>query len=542
MSLEEKKDEKKITFEIKKPEIIVLLIFLAVVLFLELRVTLNTPISFGDEGFHTRMAQWIAENKEYPVWVPFEGTNLQQTGFGRPPVWNLLEAGFSFVFGFHESIIKFLTPFIAVLSGAALFLLIKKLYNNEKVALIASIIFVAVPSVVTYSVLFYTDVLYTFYFLLFVLTFILAIKSGEKKYWIVSAVFGALSFLSKTTGYAVYIFVVFAFIYQLIKERKLAPLLKKYSVWILISLVILGTFFVRSFFYYKTPDCSLPLPLFKSNECTIDNFQAKYQFAGRTEQAGTEVSPMAMGIMNFLSFVYGNIWFIVFGFVAGLILMFLRRNDVDILILIALITIIFILIQASSRAEDTSRYMLGWAPIVALIAGTFFDEVYNFIKKYQKYLALGVFVVVIVLACISLRDKLNTMFQVKQFSSLFFESCNWIKENTPKDSLIFTVWSYRTAYSCQRNAVGNFADMSLSRDLNYTLSVTKEQNINYIFIQKFSIDYQNQHLQESYDLDFVQFLENDTQHFKNVYENGPSLEDCIQQGGCDGNIVYEIVY
>jgi 4-amino-4-deoxy-L-arabinose transferase-like glycosyltransferase len=486
------------------------------------------------------MAQWIAGEKEYPVWVPFEGNNLQRAGFDRPPLWNLLEASFLFVFGFHEFIIKFLTPFIAVLSGIALFVLIKKLYN-EKVALIASIIFVAIPSFVTYSVLFYTDVLYTFYFLLFVLTFILALKTGAKKYWIVSSVFGALAFLSKTTGYAVYAFVVFVFIYQLIKEKKLVALLKKYSVWILISIVILSTFFMRSFFYYKTPACNLPLPLFKANECTINNFQSKYEFSGITEQVGTEVSPTQMGITNYLNFAYGNIWFVVFGFICGLLLLFLRRNDVDILIILSMATIIFILAQFIQRAEDSARYMLGWAPIIALIAGSFFDGIYDFIKKYQKYIALIVFIIVIIFAYLNLRDKLDTMFQVKQFSPLFFDACNWIKENTPKDSLIFTVWGHRTVYSCQRSSSGNLADISLSKDLNYTLSVAKQLGITHIFIQKFSIDSTNSHLSEKYDLDFVQFLENNPEHFKNIYENGPSLQQCLQQGGCDGNIIYEII-
>jgi hypothetical protein len=76
--------------------------------------------------------------------------------------------------------------------------------------------------------------------------------------------------------------------------------------------------------------------------------------------------------------------------------------------------------------------------------------------------------------------------------------------------------------------------------LNYTLSAAKQLGITHIFIQKFSIDSQNQHLQENYDLDFVQFLENNPEHFKNIYENGPSLQQCLQQSGCNGNIVYEI--
>ena len=79
---------------------------------LEMQVVLTTRINFGDEGFHIRMAQWIAEKREYPVWVPFEGTKLERSGFARPPAWNMLEASFMFIFGFHEVVVKFLTPFI----------------------------------------------------------------------------------------------------------------------------------------------------------------------------------------------------------------------------------------------------------------------------------------------------------------------------------------------------------------------------------------------------------------------------------------------
>ncbi len=532
-------EDKKITFEIKKTEIILLFLILSVILFLELRVTFNTPISFGDEGFHTRMAQWIAEEKEYPTWVTFEGSNLERNSFERPPVWNFLEASFLFILGFHESIIKFLTPFIAVLTSIALFVLVKRLYN-EKVAFIASIISIVIPSFVTYSVLFYTDVLYTFYFMLFVLTFILALKCGEKKYWIVSGVFGALAFLTKTTGVAVYLFIVFAFVYQLVKERKLM-MVKRYFILVLISVLLISPFFIRNFFYYKTPTCSFPLPFFSKSGCAIDKFESKYQFAGRTEQVGTEVSPTKMGITNYLAFAYGNIWFVVLGLICGLLLLFIRRSNIDILIIISLITIFYLLIQPSQRAEDLARYTLGWVPIIAIIAAIYFEAVYNFIRKYQKYIALIVFVIVIILGYQALTEKLNTIFQVKQFSPLFFEACDWIKGNTPENSLLFTVWSHRAVYSCQRNSIGNFADISLSRDLNYTLSVAKEKDITHIFIQKFSIDSSNSHLSEKYDLDFIQFLDSHPEHFKNIYENGVSLQECLQQGGCDGNIVYEII-
>jgi len=84
----------------------------------------------------------------------------------------------------------------------------------------------------------------------------------------------------------------------------------------------------------------------------------------------------------------------------------------------------------------------------------------------------------------------------------------------------------------------------LSRDLNYTLQVTKANEITHIFIQKFSIDPANKHYSEHYDLEFVQFLEAYPEHFVKVYENWASLQErqAYWQRGyqCDRNIIYEI--
>jgi len=150
------------------------------------------------------------------------------------------------------------------------------------------------------------------------------------------------------------------------------------------------------------------------------------------------------------------------------------------------------------------------------------------------------FVLVTLFGIETLSIKANSMWQIKQFSSLFFDACNWIKQNTPEDSLIMTIWAHRAVYNCQRNAVGNMADISISQDVDHILSTAKENGITYLFIQKFSLS--NTAYAETYTVDFVKLLEAHPEHFKVVYENGVSLEQCIQQGGCDGNIVYEIVF
>lgn len=535
--------DKEITIEIKKPELIVLLVLLSLFLILELQVTFSTKIVFGDEGYHTRMAQWISENKEYSVWTYFEGSNLQRDSFSRPPLWNILEAGFFLIFGFSEILVKFLTPFIAFLTGLVVFILVKRIYN-EKIAFVASIISIALPSFATYSVLFYTDVLFTFFMSLFFLMFTLGIKEESKKYWLLSGVFGALAILTKSPGFIIYPFVGLVFIYQFLKERKFYPLLKKYIPLALILVLIPSTWlFIRNLHYYGSPCYNPPfINIFNTSGCTIDKFQPKYSFAGRVEQTGTEQSVFGMGIANYLEFAYGPIYFVIFGLLCGLILVLNKKEFIGHILLMSLLFFLAIFYISTGRAEDTARYTLAWVSIIALISALWFEEAYKFLRKYQKYLALIVFVFVIFLSYQNLTGKLSVMAQVKQFSTTFFEACDWIKANTPEDSLLMTIWAHRAVYNCQRSAVGQVADIVLSNDLNYTLQVAKEEGVTHVFIQKFSIDFSNQHLAERYDWSFVQLLETNTNHFKKIYEDGPSLQQCSQQGGCDGNTLYEIVY
>lgn len=538
-------EEKEITLEIRRPEVFVLLTILIVVFVLEFRVSSSSPIVFGDEGLHTRLAQWIAQEKEYPVWYPFLGTNVDRGGFTRPPLWNTLEASFLYVFGFREGIIKFLTPFIAsILMGLAVYLLTKRVLNKGA-AFAAAIIAVTIPSIATYSVLFYTDVLFTFYFFMFALMLVLAIQTDSKKYWVISGVFGAFAFLSKTVGYSALILVGIYFLHSIYKQRKLdIKILKNYAILVLVFVLISSTYFIRSYAYYGTPSCDVSLPFFTHDECALKDLEykesGKYSYAGRTEMVGTETSVWKLGITNYIQFAYGNLWFVFLSFLGGLIILSYRREMVDELMLLIMALFLLLFYISTPRAEDTARYTLGWVPIIALISGVYFGEVYNFLKKYNKYLALVVFIIVIYYGFQNLQDKLSVMSQVKQFSPSFFDACNWVKQNLPKDALITTAWPFHTLYNCQRNVGGGGPDIVLSGDLDLALSTLKKQGVTHIFIQKWAISTQD--LTERYPLKFVQFLENNPDHFKKVYENGePNIEICAYRG-CDGAIIYEVIY
>jgi hypothetical protein len=200
----------------------------------------------------------------------------------------------------------------------------------------------------------------------------------------------------------------------------------------------------------------------------------------------------------------------------------------------------------TARAEDTARYSLNWVFLFGILAASFFSEIHEKISGFNKYIAVSVFAVVFILSFFyNFYPKLVTMQQVKQFSPLYFEACDWVKAHpgdVPTNATLFTIWSHRAIYNCQRNAVnpGLVPDMDLNNKVNVTLKAAKENGIDYIFIQKFSIDSQNRNIAEMYNLDFVNMLENNNQTFVKVFENGPIIQQCIQQGGCDGNIIYKV--
>ena len=537
--------EKEITLEIKKPEIFVFTAFIAVALALELIVTFQSPIAFGDEGYHTALAQYIAGRQEYFVWQPFENTKLVQHGFIRPPLWNFLEAGFFFLFGFSEVIVKFLAPFIAtVLVGAATYALVSKAFNKNA-ALMAAIIILSVPSFVTHSVLFTTEMLLVLYMVLFSFLLIISLQTGSKKYLILSGVFGGLALLTKTSAFMVFPAILLAFLYMLYKDKNYKHTFKQFLLIAVFLALVSGTFFIRSFVLYNITGTQLLDFITKAKTEITFSYTSKVNVAGAAPLSNTGLSVVNYGIKNYIEFAYGNPWFLFLGFLGGSIVLLMKRSKADILLIVIMLAYLPIMYQTTlgGRSEDTSRLALVALPAITAVAAIYFDTVYDFIKNYYKKLALIVFVLIIVLSVQQLNSKLISMKSVKQFSPLFFEACDFVKKNTTSDSLLMTIWDHQAVYNCQRNVISpnglpDQGDIELSKDVNLSVSRLKAHGINYIFIQKFSVSSGTE--QDRYPMDFINLMNENPNKFQKIFENGASVETCSQQDGCGGNIIYKV--
>jgi len=534
-----------ILYKANRTELMLLLLLLEVTIFIflsEIQVTLSSPIAFGDEGFHTQLAKLIAKNVQYYVWMPFEGSRVEDASFSRPPLWNLLEASFYYLLGFNPIIVEILTPFISVMTGIAVYILFKKTFNPS-VGFFAAIITITLPSIVTYADLFYVDTFLVFWVGLFLGFFLLFEKTEKKKYLIVSTIFAAFAILTKVTGFAIFFFYGLFFIYEIFKTKNF-KIIKKYFFILALLAIFLGGFALRSLYYYKTPICGLPvnLPFFKQT-CSINsNYTPKYQFSGRTADVGTEVSVYDFGLISYFNFAYGAIWFVPLVFVVGIMMIGMKKERLDIALLLFFISLLPVFyLTYTGRAEDAARYTLIAIPAMALISANYLDALSTFLSKYKRVLSVFFVATIIIISLVNFYSKNMTMTQVKQFSPSFLQACEWVRNNLPQNSTLLSLYGHPTVYNCDRNAVWvmqDLPDIILSNDLNLTTNRLKTDGIDYIFVQKFALS-QQQYMQ-NYPLSFIQFLLTYPKTFVNVYENGPNLNTCVNQGGCDGTIIYYV--
>lgn len=498
----------------------------------------------------------MAQNLDYPKWGDvIEGTKLFNGGYNRLPFGNLLEAGFYFVFGFHDGIIKFLNPLVGtILLGLVVFLVGLELKNKE-IGLIAAIIVMSVDALLTYSVLFYPDLFVSFYLAIFFLSFIKANKSNKKRYWILTGIFAALSFLPDAAGYVIFPSLIFLFLYQVYEKKEFFGVLKNYVILLIPFILIIGGYFLRNTLLFGSPFCSTPIlsGIFNTKSCSgSSEYKSIYNYGNAESALGSSI--LKVGLINYILFVFGNTWFVPFALICGSFVIILEKKPNYIYIFLILLSFLFIIYGSLyGRIEELSRNMIGTIPFIAIIAGSYLEVLYSFIKKYSKYLVVVFILLIMSISLWNTYQKLQNLKQVKAFSSYFFDACNFIKQNTSEDVLLITVWDHATIYNCQRRATSfgfmlDSPDIALSGNLTLMLERLKANEMTHIFIQKFSIS--KEMSLSKYPYDFVKFIDGHPEHFIKIYENGPTVSDCETQKGfnqngdliCDGTLVYEIKY
>ncbi|MEK6951738.1 MAG: glycosyltransferase family 39 protein [Nanoarchaeota archaeon] len=356
----------------------------------------------------------------------------------RPPLLPFLEF-LILKIGGGEILIRFLIILIPSILVVSLTYFVGKEMYNKKVGLIASIIMAVFWEALFNTTRLHVEIPLLFFTYLSILFFWKGYIKKEKKHYVwLFGVFLALAFLTK---YTIFLAGFSFLIFLLITER--FKFFKNKDLWIaaLLFFIILIPYFMWSYASFNTP-----FPFLK---------------AGGKGDVGRSLIESSKEIFGYIPFFLGWAFFIIFliGLIALLVKLFLgfdlllkrqdKSMDSDFFNLIFMIIFLFYFAFIMRGGED--RWVLPIALSLLLVTGRGFSIIYDLIKKYNRYVAVGLVVILLVIgsyqeikqADFIIKNKKDTYLQVK-------EAALWMKENSnPKDK-IFSVSLPQTFYYSER--------------------------------------------------------------------------------------------
>ncbi len=308
-----------------------------------------------DEAVYLGLARNILDGNGYSI-------NGGQESF-RPPLFPILIATTWKVFGFSEVVVRMWPIIFSVLTSLATYLFAKKLYN-EKIALWSALIVGTIPMFIFFSEKFLTESMFTFFSVLFLLTFYTAIEENKKFLFPVAGVLFSLSFL---TRYPAFLLAPVYFLYPIITRKKLDSWLLSYSYWlgIILALVLLVPWFILNQTVYGSPVASLSV---QGETVTSEFYTGEWHFYFRH---WIEI----FGLVGL--FVIPGVWKIVLNS---------KGSDKFLLLVFATLMVFFMFL---SRKEQ--RYLISFIPIFSVIFAYGFHEMRKWFGNSRMFTVLAVF-------------------------------------------------------------------------------------------------------------------------------------------------------
>ena len=361
----------------------------------------------------------------------------------RPPLLPLLEA-IIFKLGGTEFLSKIILELIpSTLIVLVSYLIVKEMYNKKLallVALFMSVFWLAIFN----TVRLHADILLMLFSFLAVYYFWKGyVKKGKNYYSWLIGIFIALAFLTKLIGALFgFIFLIFLLIIEKFK------FLKNKHLWIAFILMLLV---ILPYLIWQNNQYDTPIAFFKGSHVL-------------REPGNIGGKPIAWYVLNWLPWMLHIPFFILF--LIGILTFYTlilsfdlviknknneKYNDLFVLLWILIPLLYFIFLERD--AED--RWLLPIAlPLLILVSkGLYF--VYDVIKKYQKSIAVLVFIALILLGGYFQLARANeTILSKKDSYAQVKEASLWIKENSNEDDIIFSKSSTQMTYYAQRQTLG----------------------------------------------------------------------------------------
>lgn len=502
-------------------------------------VALSSPIAFGDENNYAVNGKWIAQNLIIPQYQPYFQTAVLHNPFSVKPLFYMFTSMSRLIGG--EFLNKLILPVFSILTSLLLYVFLKK-QGMPKAGMAAAFAFLMTPGLVTYGVLDYVETSLALFFSAAAIFGFYAFGGGGLKNSALAGIFSGFALLTDTTGFFILpIFVVYFILLNVgkaAKHRKIGrgaiiSSTKALIIILALSAVLLAPWLARNMEVYGK-FCYNPIPIGADcpakTDVKIDSYSGA-DYAGPQAPGGTGSSVAKMGFLSYFSFAFG--WAVAILMFFGLAALAARKDKLSLFVGIWFFIFLVVLLQQSffgGRAEDTPRYTLFGFASLAIIVGIFANDGFEFLKKLHVKFGVIIGIIFILLILYSLwvygADKLNTMKQVKSFSAGFFEACNWVQKNTPKDSIIFSTYAQHVAYHCNRNSAVNLPDQGFIQLSNNDSAYEhlKLHGFNYVFVPRFTISIVP--YSESISLKMLGYMDS-SPHFKKVYDNSDRYQDYV---------------
>jgi 4-amino-4-deoxy-L-arabinose transferase-like glycosyltransferase len=366
----------------------------------------------------------------------------------RPILFSLVTALF-FKISLTEFLPRFFVLVLSVISVIGVYYLGKELYN-EKIGLLSSF----------FASVFYLNLFFTYrllmdmpalaFFTFGTLFFYKYFKYKSNKLLYIGAVLISIGTLFKQST----AFILLAFFLYFLTTEKL-NFLKKKEIWIAalifvaiqLPYIIWGYIKFKGFVFTQATKVIIPQGV---------NHFSQYFFVGYQ---------MFNGYLQSFPFYFSWVFLIIF--VLGLLSMYklilgfdiliknkdesLNRDWFVLLILIAPLIVTSILI---GHTED--RYLLSTFSIIFIISSMFILKIYNYIKKYNKIIAI-IFLVFLLSFNIYIQifsaGHANDLIESKSYSYLEIKNAGlWLKENSAPTDVIATQSIHQIEYYSDRRA------------------------------------------------------------------------------------------
>ncbi len=507
-----------------------------------LRFSLYEPLGYGDEGFYLTRSENFGESFELSRTVFGETEIRGDRPLTREPMLFIL-LGFSYSIAGEVGMRMFM-PIVSVISALLLFLLVRKMHS-VKSGVFSVALYLSIPALITHTVFIYVE-LVALMFLIGSFYFFYSYLEEEKRFYLFSTgiLFGFSVLTAQNVLVIPFVFLIVLYVYK----KDLNKFFKDFSILIVITLFMMGPWIIHNYragngLGFDSHRVLNPLGIDLREEGSYEEELPDID-VDLPVMTGHRGNLHEEGLFNYISFAYSVPIFLI-GILGFIVYFFERKKKYLIPVLWVLISFFFVyLLIWDKDIGSVSRNTLFVVAPLSMAGGFALEKIYGKIGNLVDYIK----------GRKRIKDKLKILFKSIFVLSVFglflvgsyghteslrdltpsemvFEGCDWVRENTEEDSVVFYHWDHMIDYHCRRKSISNKypgMDIALTHfDKSY--DVVETIGVDYLIIRSSFIHEET--TRDTYTIEFVEYLSSDDR-FEEVYNYPEGCEVKDQETNC----------